>query len=64
METKIKGRRIELGLSQDQLAEKSGVARTVISQLETGSRTVITTETMFKLAKALDTSVADIFLLD
>jgi transcriptional regulator with XRE-family HTH domain len=64
METRIKARRAELGLSQDQLAEKSEVARTVISQLETGTRDVITTDTMLKIAKALDTSVADLFLLD
>ena len=63
MENKIKDYRTHMGLSQDQLAEKSGVARTIISQLETGTRTVITSETMLKLAKALDSSVADIFLL-
>ena len=64
VENRIKERRTELGLSQDQLAEKSGVARTIISQLETGTRTVITSETMLKLAKALDSTVADIFLLE
>lgn len=63
MENKIKERRIELKLSQDQLAEKSGVARTIISQLENGMRDVITSETMLKLAKSLDTTVADLFLL-
>lgn len=64
MENKIKSYRSQMGLSQDQLAEKSGVARTIISQLETGTRTVITSETMLKLAKALDSSVSDIFLLE
>lgn len=53
-----------MGMSQDQLAEKSGVARTIISQLETGQRTVTTTETMLKIARALECSVADIFLLE
>ena len=64
VENKIKSYRSQMGLSQDQLAEKSGVARTIISQLETGTRTVITSETMLKLAKALDSSVSDIFLLE
>lgn len=64
MENNIRGRRLELGLSQDQLAEKSGTARTIISQLENGTRTVITSETMLKIAKALDSSVADIFLFN
>jgi len=64
MKTRIKEQRIKIGMSQDQLAEKSGVARTIISQLETGQRTVTTTETMLKIARALDCSVADIFLLE
>ena len=64
METRIREQRIKIGISQDQLAEKSGVARTIISQLETGQRTVTTTETMLKIARALDCSVADIFLLE
>lgn len=64
MKTQIKEQRIKMGMSQDQLAEKSGVARTIISQLETGQRTVTTTETMLKIARALECSVADIFLLE
>ena len=64
MENNIRECRSKMGLSQDQLAEKSGVARTIISQLENGTRTVITSETMLKIAKALDSSVADIFLID
>lgn len=63
MENKIKARRVEMGLSQDQLAEKSGVARTIISQLENSTRDVITSDTMLKLAKALECSAADLFLL-
>lgn len=64
MENFIKERRAELGLSQDQLAEKAEVARTVISQLENGSRKVIKSDTMLKLAAALECSVTDIFLLN
>ena len=64
MKTNIRECRSKMGLSQDQLAEKSGVARTIISQLENGTRTVITSETMLKIAKALDSSVADIYLID
>ena len=63
METKIKERRTQLGMSQDRLAEESDVARTVISQLENGTREVVTSETMLKIARALHCSVADIFLL-
>lgn len=63
MKNSIKDRRIAFGLTQGQLAEKAGVSRTIISQLEKGTRSVITSETMLKLAKALECSVADIFLL-
>lgn len=62
MQNNIKKRREELNLNQEQLAEKAGVARTVISQLETGQRTVITSDTMLKLAKAMECTVPDIFV--
>ena len=64
MENKIKEKRVACGLSQEQLAEQSGVARTIISQLENGTRHVITSDTMLKISKALNESVGDIFLLN
>lgn len=51
------------GITQTELAQRSGVSRTLINQLETGVRDVITTKTMIKLSKALETPIADIFLL-
>ena len=58
---KIKEYRLKKTMSQAELAEKSGVSRTIISGLESGSITTTTTETLLKIAKALDTKVADIF---
>lgn len=58
---KIKEYRLKKTMSQTELAEKSGVSRTIISGLESGSITTTTTETLLKIAKALDTKVADIF---
>ena len=58
---KIRERRKEKKLSQCELAEKSGVSRTVISGLESGAITTTTTDTLLKIARALDTNVADIF---
>lgn len=49
-------------LSQGELVEKSGVSRTVISQLENGTRSVITSETMLKISKALEEPLEEIFL--
>lgn len=63
MKNSIKERRKELGYTQNQLSEKAGVARTIITQLETGTRKTVTTETMLKIARALDSTVADIFLI-
>lgn len=51
------------GLTQTELAQKSGVSRTLINQLETGVKKVITSSTMIRLSQALETPVADIFLL-
>lgn len=55
MENIIAKRRTELGLSQAQLAEKVGVAKTVIGRLECGMRPLynLRITTALKLADAL-----------
>ena len=58
---KIREFRNEIKMSQDELAKKSGVSRTIISGLESGTLTTTTTDTLLKLAKALNRKVADIF---
>ncbi len=58
---KIKEKRLELGISQEQLSEMSGVSRSIISGLESGKTTVTTTETLLKLSRALGCRVKDIF---
>lgn len=62
MEYRIKQCREEMHLSQQELAIKSGVSRATISGLESGQITVTTTETLIKIARALDKRVSDIFL--
>lgn len=59
---KIKEQREKLGMTQVELAKKSKVSRTIISGLESGTITVTTTETLSKIANALESSVRDIFL--
>ena len=62
---KLKEVRESVGLSQEKLAEKSGVSRTTISLLESGKEgTTTTTGTLLKLASALNCTVGDIFALD
>lgn len=58
MANRIKKRRLELGLSQTQLAEKSGVSQQMISKLETGKTE--DTSAIVPLAKALETSAEEL----
>ena len=58
--TTIKAKRSELGLSQEDLAEKAGLHRTYVSDVERGTRN-LSLESIEKLARALDLSVARLF---
>lgn len=49
-------------MSQEELAKKSSVSRTIISGLENGTISVTTTDTLSKIAMALGKKVSDIFL--
>lgn len=63
MRFNIRECRKEKNMSQEQLAKKSGVSRAIISGLECGSITVTTTDTLIKLASALEKKVSEIFLM-
>ena len=54
---RLKTLRERRGMTQEQLAEKSGVSRTYLARLETG-RQDPTLSTLEKLAKALKVKVA------
>ena len=56
----IKQRRGELGISQEELAFRSGLHRTYISDIERGSRNP-SLENIEKLAKALEISISTLF---
>lgn len=60
MTFKIKEIRAGLKMTQEDLATKSGVSRATISGLESGSITVTTTETLRKIASALEVKVSDL----
>ena len=62
MHFKIRECRQEMNMSQQKLAEESGVSRAIISGLESGSLEVTTTETLIKIARALGRKVSEIFL--
>jgi transcriptional regulator with XRE-family HTH domain len=57
MGARIKKRRRELRITQTELAERVGVSRPTISELENGTRTTMTTDTAKALARALGISI-------
>ena len=58
---KIKDFREAKGMTQEELAKKSGVSRGTISALENGTERTTTTKTLINIAKALDTTVDRLF---
>jgi transcriptional regulator with XRE-family HTH domain len=56
----IRKRRIEIGISQEKLAEISSLHRTYIADVERGKRN-ISLENIAKLVKALGLSLAEFF---
>ena len=64
MENRLKEIREKAGMTQEDLAERSGVARATISFLESGKSTNSQAKTLSAIAKALNHSVSDIFYPD
>lgn len=64
MQFNLKPVRLAKCMTQEELSQKSGVARQIIVDLESGKDDVnTTTGTLLKLANALGVSVADIIYL-
>ena len=62
MKNRVAEFRKERGLSQEELAEKAGVSRPYISQIEKQRQQVISNTVMFRIAEALGVSYELIFL--
>ena len=58
---KIKEWRELLGMTQEELAKKSGISRTTISALENGEDKNTSSKTLLAIAAALGTTVEKIF---
>lgn len=58
---KIKEFRESKGISQEELAERANISRTIIWNLETNPDAVTTTKTLKKIADALETTISAIF---
>lgn len=59
---RIKEAREQLGMSQEALAQKANVSRTMISKLETNQKVDCKVSTLISISDALDCRVGDIFL--
>ncbi len=59
---RVKEIRENLGMSQAELAEKSGISRTMISKLETNQKVDCKVSTLLALSNALGYPVSEIFL--
>ena len=57
----IRKRRLELGMTQQQLGDKVGVARCHVSWWETG-RIAMTEANVYKVMEALEVQDVDVFL--
>jgi transcriptional regulator with XRE-family HTH domain len=61
---KIKELREKLNMTQEELAEKSGISRATISMLENDVTKEVMTSTLRALADALETTVTDLFFAE
>lgn len=62
MKYRIKELREEKRMTQEELSEKSGVSRSIISKLEQKKPVNMLTDTLSKIANALDVKVSSLFL--
>lgn len=61
MGNKVREVRLEKNMTQQELADKSGISRATISALENGSERCVMSGTLIKLAEALGVTVDSIF---
>ena len=62
MQYKVREFREQKRMTQEELAERSGVSRGIIARLESGREFTTTTTTLVKIANALGKKTKDIFL--
>ena len=63
MKNRVKEFREKLGMTQEELAEKSGVSRTTISGFENELIEITTNTTMDKISEALGKKTKTVFFL-
>lgn len=63
IKNRLKELRVERGISQEELAELSGLSRTTLSKIENNEEVNVNTRTIAKLADVLAVKPSEIFLL-
>lgn len=63
IKNRLKELRIERGISQDELSNRSGLSRQTISKIENDEEAVVTTVTMAKLSEVFGVKPSEIFLI-
>ena len=63
MRNKLKAIRVEHGMTQVELAEKTGLSRATICKIENDENAIINTRTMAKICEVFGKSPGEIFLL-
>ncbi len=63
MKNRLKEVREDMKISQEELAEKSSVSRTTISNIENQEEIIVKSSTLILLANALNKKVSDIFFI-
>lgn len=63
IKNRLKELRSERGISQEELAEKSGISRTTLSKIENNEEISVNTRTIAKLAEVFNVKPSDIFLM-
>lgn len=62
MKSNIKALRDQMGMTQEELADKAGISRVTLSGLENGTLESASTKTLLKVANALNSSVDSVFI--
>lgn len=64
MAYRVKDLREAMNMTQEELSEKSGVSRATISGIENGTERNTSSRTLLNIAKALNTTIGNLFIAE
>ena len=63
IKNRLKAFRIEHGMSQEELSEKTGISRTTLSKIENNEEANVNTRTIAKISAVFNVNPSEIFLM-